>query len=184
MKKLKLPFLITLLALGLCFVSCEKDKVSKENSFTFNNVVHKTTHGYLMIGTVTETTSGYGVLLCSEGLVMVQGSSPAGYGDVIIMVFVSDSPTEFLSGNYVFDSNLQMAQVVLGYDADLGEGVFYTLKSGEASSVKVNVSGDTYEFDYSLTLQTGKVLKGYYKGKLEEFTQTVSKSGKLYFFER
>jgi hypothetical protein len=183
MKKLALPFIIALLTVSFSFTSCEKDKLTKENSFTFNNVDHSTSHGYKIKIGATDTTSIYYVLLCSEGIQFSMTEDISGYGDVIVLMLLSDSPTDLISGNYSYDDSM-MAFAILGYDSDLEEGVEYNLDPIGASTVKLNVSGTTYEFDYSLTLQTGKVLKGYYKGSLQELTPPATKSGKLYFFER
>jgi hypothetical protein len=184
MKKLALPFIIALLTVSFSFTSCEKDKLTKENSFTFNNVDHGTSHGYKIMLVETETTSSYYVFLCSEGIQFSLTEDVTGYGDIIVFGLISDSPTDLISGQYVFDDNLVTAFAILGYDSDLGEGIEYDLDPVGASSVKLNVSGTTYELDYSLTLETGKVLKGYYKGSLQELTPPAVKSNKLYFFER
>ncbi len=183
MKNLIFKLFIVILFLGFTFMSCEKDKVDKESSFLLNDVNHKTTHGYKIFYNATDTTSLHYVLLCSEGIDFSMTEDISGYGDVVVFVLLSESPTDLISGKYTYDDSM-MGFVLLSYDSDLDEGVEYQFDNLGASSVDLKVSGTTYEFDYSLTLETGKVLKGYYKGSLEQISPPAVKSSKEYFFEK
>lgn len=181
MKNVNLKMIIAILAISISFASCKKDKVDKESVFTLNNINHKTDHGYIVKKSSTATISMYQIFLCSSDL-NVSESAFSGYGDFVILMFKSNSPTEMLAGDYFWDQSLN-GMAVISYDSDINNGVGYNLDDTGTSTAKVTINGATYEIDYSLTLTTGKILEGYYKGSLTELAGSPLKSSKLDFFE-
>jgi hypothetical protein len=182
MKNVNLKLIIAILAISISFASCKKDKVDKESAFTLNNLKHKTDHGYIVKKSSNATSSVYEIFLCSPEL-NVSETALAGYGDFILLMFLSNSPTELLAGDYSYSGSLN-GMIIISYDSDIDNGVSYGLNSTGVSTAKITINGTTYEIDYSLTLTTGKILQGYYKGSLTELATSPLKSGKLYSFEK
>jgi hypothetical protein len=181
--------LLTILFFGLLgstffLTSCKKDETSRANEFTLNDVSHPLTHGYKIIVEATEDSSFQYVLLCSETLNFSPTDEFTGYGDVVYFGILTASPTDIVPGTYSTSNENFMAAVIVSYDEDLGEGIEYSLDNVAVSSVIVKGSGNSYEFEYTLTLETGKVLKGYYKGSLESLTFPVIKSYSSGLFEK
>jgi hypothetical protein len=182
MKKLNTKFLLIIVALIIVLASCKKETTVLESNFTFQDTVHVTDHGYVSMVNSTATESTYSIIICSPQMVYANNKF-TGNGDIVIFSFSSDSPSELLSGMYVFDVNLN-AGVLLNYNSETLKGNLFLLEPKSSSTAYIDISGDIYNIDYKLTLSTGKVLKGNYKGNLENVTPSTAKSNRLFFFEK
>jgi hypothetical protein len=181
MKNLNLKLIIAILAISISFISCKKDEVDKESNFTLHNIVHKTDHGFIVKKGSSTTNSAYQIYLCSPDLNVLE-SGFSGYGDCMILLFVSNSPNELLSGDYNGLDNLD-GLTIISYDSDVKSGVGYNMENTIASTAKITINGTMYEIEYSLTLTTGKIINGYYRGSLTELATSTVKSSKLYSLE-
>lgn len=167
--------ILAVLAIGISFQSCKKDKEERESLFTLNNIDHKTDHGYIKMVEQDATRSAYYVLICSPELTF-SNSGVDGYGDFIMFVIISNSPDELLPGEYTLAAaSLNNATTFLSYDSDLADGVIYTLDNTEAQTVEITTHGDVFTFEYTLNLSTNKELTGYFKGSLEEIVAVPKK---------
>ncbi len=165
--------LLVTLVISVVFTSCKKDE-ERASVFTFNEIDYQTTHGYYF--TIPGSTqSTYVVYLCTPKI-DDSGSPIGGYGDFVVLVFLSNSPEELLSGDYIHPTTMT-GYMVLGFDKDMGYGVEYELSNNYIASASVNVHGNTYEFEYTMEMETGKKVTGYYKGSLEQITNVPIKSG-------
>jgi hypothetical protein len=185
MKKQNTKFLLIIVALITVLASCKKDATVIESNFTFQDTVHVTDHGYISKVSSTATQSAYFIFICSPQLAYANNKF-TGNGDLVLLYISSDSPAEILSGMYVYNVNLITAGIFLNYNADISpaHGDVYPLEPKTSSTANIDISGDIYNIDYKLTLAKGKVLKGNYKGNLENVTPSTAKSNRLFFFEK
>jgi hypothetical protein len=167
MKMIKLRLIWILMAIGMALVSCKKESVKEENHFTLRDTVYVTDHGYISKAIATETQSFYLIYLCSPN-VNYSDKKFSGNGELITIVIVSDSPAEIIPGMYVNDVNMN-SNVKLNYDAELNTYVNYNLDPVLSSTTNINVVDNIYEIEYKYTISTGEVIKGKYKGALEDF---------------
>jgi hypothetical protein len=180
MKFIKTRLLWILMTICIAIVSCKKETVKEENHFSFRDTTYVTDHGYISKAFTTETQSFYLIYLCSPNLNYIDHNF-SGKGDVVYIVIVSDSPDEIIPGMYVNVVNLS-SLVLLDYDAESNTKVQYSLDPVLSSTADIKVVDDVYEIEYKLTLSTGEVLKGKYKGALENFIFSFGKNNKSNFF--
>lgn len=178
-----LPIVIAVLAISISLLSCKKDKekdAERESLFTLNNNTYITDHAYVFLGGVSGNQSAQYVYLCSPEIEIVN-SELVGYGDLVALMFLSDDPDDLITGDYSKADETFMAIIVLAYDSDLDDGMFYSMDADGLSTARVDVNDTTYEIEYSVTLESGKIAEGYYKGGLEKTTLKSKTSGPLFF---
>ena len=175
-----LPIVIAALVISISLLSCKKDRdAERENLFTLFDNTYITDHGYIYLGGVFENQSAQYVYLCSPEIDIVN-MQIEGYGDVIYLMLLSDDPANLISGDYSNADDTFSAGVALAYDSDLMDGMLYYMDPDGISTARVDVNATTYEIEYSITLESGKIVEGYYKGALEKVSLKSKTSGPLF----
>jgi hypothetical protein len=171
---------------GFILTSCTKDKTSKENSFSYNGKAYKTPNGFIVSYGINQGggTSSFDIFLYSENITY----SPtvkwlSGRGSGVYLDLVSPSMIELAAGTYNFDpafyfgetttakkaSTFIDAYVDIDYDFDTRkEYEAHYVDKNSSGVVKISKINNIYEIEYTIEVEAGKTVKGYFKGELEE----------------
>lgn len=173
----KIAFIAVLIVAG--FSACKKDdKTDKQSVFTFNGANYETPKAYIVsYGPNNSESADFDLYLTSSNIAVKDGNGFTGTGDGIYFDLNSSSLTELAAGTYTWSldrgpGTIVDGEVFLTYDFDTWTGDSYSVSDG---TVKITVSGTTYEIDYSLTLANSQTITGYYKGSAEQLTSAFKK---------
>ena len=175
MQSLSLRSFVLIFVLAVAFIGCEKDKDEKENSFSYDSNSYDTPKGYIdKYGANQDGQSAdFDVILCSSSISYNSTEEEyTGLGNAVYIDLNSSSLTELVSGTYTYDETRNQntfvdAGIYIDYDLATDTGTEYWTDDNTTGTVTINKSGSTYEITYSITLETGEKVEGYYKGTLE-----------------
>lgn len=185
----KLSLFVLLLAVGVFFVSCDKNEdnnVEKKSELSFGDNVFDLSWGLIEYYGKLETDDeayNFDIMLLDSGLVFDETTEELkGKGSGIYFETFSQSSTELSAGTYSLDTTSKVKKpftfdygsVAYKIDtSDEGIGDYVDVKSG---TFKIEKSGDIYEVTIDCTGENGEKITGYYKGTLKSYDYSKKKS--------
>ena len=185
MNKINFKFLISIFLISFSFMACGEDDenkgdITKTNHFLYEGKEYPLNEGWLTFYGRGTGFEAFDIVLdfYSSGIKTDSNNDNlSGKGELMGIGFYSSAENELSSGTYTFNANSTERNAftfVLGITyIDVDTGVrgggddvkkFLTTEG----SVKVNKTGEVYEFDIDFTLDNGKKITGYYKGEMRE----------------
>ena len=100
--------MLSMLAMSLSFVSCEKDdEDTKKNQFTYDGVDYALAKGIIEnygLWNYEPNIYNFDLSFFSSGLILDEDADVTGTGDGLYFEMFSSSETELLPGTYTFDA--------------------------------------------------------------------------------
>jgi hypothetical protein len=186
MKNFNFKFLGAALMLSIALLSCKKDETLKKNNFTYDSKSYDTPKGFLdFYGPAEDNkSSSFDLIIVSSGISLnLADTSLIGTGDYFYAELNSASLTGVSSDTYTWDplnnwgpegspfkpKTFTDSGIGIGTNANGDEtvGNEYYADSSSTGTIIIKKSGSTYEITYSVVLETGKKVEGYYNGTLQ-----------------
>ena len=151
-----------------------EDDITKTNHFLYEGKEYSLSKGFFDFSDESELSGAFLVDLglYSSGINYDSIEDEfSGKGDGIIFGFYSSAKNELNSGTYTFDSSesgevntFDTGAFIVGIDIEVENDDIPESQYIISGTVKVNKTGEIYEFDMDCTLKNGKKVTGYYKG--------------------
>jgi len=182
--------LITVLLIGATTIitimgGCKKEDSKANNHMTHNGVEYQLDKGILeSYGRWDDEGYGMDLVLLSPGFIIheINGEidSLSGIGHGIMFELFSNSSDKLDIGNYSWDENddgipftMIYSDAVMNWNIQTGDGMELEADNGE---LKIISSEGGYELSFSLTMEDGNTLSGFYKGTLKYFDESYKNS--------
>jgi hypothetical protein len=176
MKNLTLRLFISLLALSVAFVSCEKDDEDEldKNEGVYDGENFELGSGileYYGLWNEDPATYNFDITLFSNDITFdSENYQFSGKGTILYFEMFSSSESELLDGTYTFDPNesgdantFDMGEIYTDFDMATETG---TIKSFKSGTVEIEKSGSTYKIKIDGKDNTDKTITASYEGTL------------------
>jgi len=180
---MKTKILLSTLLLIIIFFSCNKDDSNdKICSFNYQGIQYETPNGYYFKYNMEGVSGSVYQIYLSSCSYDVQSHDFINNGNINLVEFIIHSPseTELSSESYSYkyiDLGQDWNEVFVEPTTFTSPGIMANkinwddeIFGDENSSGNIDITniGEDFEFNYNFTLDNGKVVEGYFKGKLNQ----------------
>ena len=167
MKQLRIALFLLLMSF-VALNSCEDDSKPK-NNFKYDGKTYTLSDGYLEDYGANNGSYDWDVFIISSKLTY-NGDWFTGTGDIVYFDLNTASENGLVTGTYTYSSERDVFTFVdgaigLNYNMDTESGAIVEVIGG---TVEITVSGNEVLFEFNLIAETGKTIKGRFKGVLTE----------------
>lgn len=196
-----IKFLLVLFIMSVAFIGCDKDETPNDdgnNSTVLANYFMHGANNYVLTNSIVFSDRQYGpgvysndVTLLTDGIIIHESNgmidSVSGSGNVVQLGLATAQETTIDVGDYVFSDNMP---AVINTCAYAGVMINYISTDEDAVEEYEAVSGKVTVVTFSTIIEvtfefiddSGKTIKGHYKGAFSHFSDSGNKSNNKIFF--